>query len=127
LAVTRRGGPRPGPGLQEVIVIALAAERVARAISIDEVSAGWRKRIQNRAQAASGSSSRAQRWAADMIGCPVCTGWWSSLALSLLWPGRFRVRRGLAVAGAQVILTFAERLVSEQGRLVIQQAEDADD
>lgn len=124
--MTRRGSCDPGPGLEEVIVIALAAGRVARAVSIDEVSAAWRERIHTRANTASGSSSRLQRWAADMIGCPVCTGWWSSLVLSLLWPGRHRVRRGLAVAGAQVILTFAERLVSEQGRLVIQQAEEGD-
>src|SRR5690349_11682951 len=125
--MTRRERSYRGPGLQEVVVIALAAERVARAVSIDDVSAGWRQRMQSRGESAGGSSNRLQRWVSEMITCPVCTGWWASLTLSMLWPGRYRVRRGLAVAGAQVILTFAERLVSEQGRLVIQQAEeDAD-
>jgi hypothetical protein len=54
----------------------------------------------------------------------VCTGWWSSLLLSMVWPGRCRFRRGLSVAGAQVLLTLAERLVSEQGRVAIRQADE---
>ena len=61
---------------------------------------------------------------ADFVKCPVCTGWWASLAASALWPGHHRLRRGISVAGAQVLVTLAERLVSEQGRVAVTQAED---
>jgi hypothetical protein len=109
-----------GPGLQEVVVIAFAADRVARAVSLDEISAPLRERVRGSDQA---SMHRMRRLVADLVDCPVCTGWWSSLALSMMWPGRYRLRRGLSVAGVQVMLTLFGRLVSEQGRVAIRQAE----
>jgi hypothetical protein len=93
-------GPR-GPGLEETIVIALAAGRLARAISVDQI--------------------------AELLRCPVCVGWWTSLATSFAWPGRMRVRRGIAAAGVQVLMTLAERLISEQGRAAISRADLADE
>jgi hypothetical protein len=110
--------------LEDTIVIGLAASRVARAISLDEVSAGWRERLVRSAEQLTGTGprERVHRFVAGLVDCPVCTGWWASLATSVLWPGQYRVRRGLSVAGVQVLLTFAERLVSEQGRAVIERA-----
>ena len=119
----RHAGRAGGPGLQEVIVIALAAGRIARAVSIDEISAPLRDRLSRPSQR-TGASERWRRITADLVQCPVCTGWWSSLLLSMVWPGGYRLRRGLSVAGAQVLLTLAERLVSEQGRVAIRQAEE---
>jgi len=38
-----------------------------------------------------------------------------------------RVRRGIAAAGVQVLITLAERLISEQGRAAIHRADLADE
>lgn len=109
-----------GPGIEEVVVIALAAARVARAISVDEISAPLRARLE---QAASQDGRRAARVLADLVRCPVCTGWWVSLGVSALWPGTYRFRRALSVAGVQVLITLAERLVSEEGEAAVLQTE----
>jgi hypothetical protein len=45
----------------------------------------------------------------------------------MMWPGTYRVRRGLAVAGVQVVLSLAERLISEEGRIAVRRAGVADD
>ena len=113
------------PGLEEVVVIALAADRIARAISSDAITEGWRERLARAATSNNGDRSHraVARWISELVHCPVCTGWWTSLALSALWPGGLRLRRGLSVAGAQVLLTLAERLVSEIGRAAIHQAD----
>ena len=114
-----------GPRLEDVVVIALAASRIARAVSVDEISAGLREQLARAAERKRGSAlgDRARRSLADLVACPVCTGWWASIVASMLWPGRFRVRRGVSVAGLQVLLTFAERLVSERGRAAVTQAD----
>jgi hypothetical protein len=115
---------RDGPALDEVIVIGLAAARVTRAIAIDDISEPLRDRLQRAAREATGSSQRALQLLADLVCCPVCLGWWTSLALSTIWPGRNRLRRAMSVAGAQVLITLAERLVSEQGRLAVREVEE---
>jgi hypothetical protein len=46
--------------------------------------------------------------------------------MSIAWPGNHRFRRGLSVAGVRVVLAFAERLLSEEGRLAVREAESAD-
>jgi Protein of unknown function (DUF1360) len=113
-----------GPRLEEVIVIALAAARVARAISVDDITAPLRNRLTERAASeGDGKYHRARQLLVDLICCPVCVGWWASLTMSAMWPGGNRLRRGVSVAGAQVMLTLAERLVSEQGRLAVQEVE----
>ena len=125
VGAVRAGADGRGPRLEDVVVIALAASRIARAVSVDEISAGFREQLTRSAEREIGSKfrDRGRRLLADLIGCPVCTGWWASIGLSLLWPGRFRMRRGLSVAGLQVLLTFAERLVSEQGRAAVAEAD----
>jgi Protein of unknown function (DUF1360) len=111
-----------GPRLEEVIVIAFAAARLARAISVDEITGPWRARLQQTAKPPAGRRRAVNRFVADLVNCPVCTGWWASLAVSALWPGTQRLRRGVSVAGVQVLLTLAERLVSEQGRVAVGRA-----
>ena len=106
------------------MVIGLAAARVARVISCDEITAPLRDRLARAARSVDGGGhGRLVRWASELVHCPVCTGWWASLALSAMWPGPLRLRRGLSVAGAQVMITLAERLVSEQGRAAIHEAD----
>lgn len=112
------------PSLQEVAVIALAAQRVARAISTDSISEPLRDRLDEWARRTQGRPSGGlAHTVAELAGCPVCTGWWASLAMSAVWPGSARVRRGLSVAGAQVMLALLERLISEEGRAAIHQAD----
>jgi hypothetical protein len=114
----------PVASLEEVAVIALAAQRLARAISTDTISAPLRQRLSRRAgRAPQRGAGTVARWFDDLINCPVCTGWWTSLAMSAVWPGPARLRRGVSVAGAQVVLTLLERLVSEQGRAAIHHAD----
>ncbi len=116
-----------GPRLEEVVVIALAAGRVARAISVDQVTQPTRDRIDRWASMAAPSRRRrARQTVSELIHCPVCVGWWTSLATSAMWPGRMRLRRGLAVAGVQVLMTLGERLVSESGRAAIHDADRAE-
>jgi hypothetical protein len=111
--------------LEDVIVIGLAAARVARAISCDEITVALRRRLDHASASSEDGHRRAlARWSSNLVHCPVCTGWWASLALSALWPGPMRFRRGLSVAGAQVIITLAERLVSEEGRAAVREADD---
>jgi hypothetical protein len=105
-------------GLEEVVVLALAANRLARAIAVDEITEPVRDRVD--AWARRGSAGRERL--AQLVHCPTCTGWWTSLALSLVVPGRRRLLRGVAVAGGQVMLSLAERLVSEQGRVAVYEA-----
>ena len=119
-------GPR-GPGLEETIVIALAAGRLARAISVDQITEPFRNRVDRWAASGPPSSRRARHRLAELLRCPVCVGWWTSLATSFAWPGRMRVRRGIAAAGVQVLITLAERLISEQGRAAIHRADLADE
>jgi len=112
------------PRLHDVVVIALAAQRVARAISCDEITAPLRDVLDRWAELQQPrAAGRLARMVADLARCPVCTGWWASLAMSLAWPGPGRLRRGLSVAGAQVLLTLLERLVSEEGRAAIHHAD----
>ncbi len=107
------------PRLEEVVVLALAASRVTRAVSLDEISAPLRKRIEARAS----QGGPALVWGHKLVACPLCVGWWVSLALSLALPGRHRLVRGASVAGAQALLALAERLVSEEGRAAIYDAD----
>jgi hypothetical protein len=111
--------PTRSPSLEEVVVIALAAQRVARAISTDDVSRPLRDALDRWAGNGTGFRSTLTR----LIACPVCTGWWASFAVSSVWSGRMRIRRGLSVAGAQVLLALVERLVSEQGRASVHSAD----
>jgi hypothetical protein len=107
------------PHLGEVVVLAFAASRISRAISLDEITAPLRARLEERA--ATGGTTL--RWAAKLVECPLCVGWWVSLAVSVAAPGRHRLLRGASVAGVQVFLALAERLVSEEGRAAIHEAD----
>ena len=108
------------PRLEEVVVLALAAARLARAVSVDEVAEPARRRLAG--WATDHDDTGVASWANRLVRCPVCTGWWISLGVSLVAPGRSRLLRGVAVAGAQVALTLGERLVSEGGRVAINRA-----
>ena len=108
------------PRLEEVVVLALAATRLARAVSVDEITAGARERL---GRLAADRGGAAWSWADRLVRCPLCTGWWTSLAVSAVAPGRARLLRGVAVSGAQVLLSLAERLVSEEGRVAIERAD----
>jgi hypothetical protein len=124
MALIARRAAEGGPRLEEVVVIALAAARVARAISVDGITEPLRDRLRARAASeGNGKHQKATELLVDFVCCPVCVGWWASLTMSLLWPGGNRLRRGVSVAGAQVMITFAERLLSEQGRLAVREVE----
>jgi hypothetical protein len=120
-----RGHPHDAgrlPTLNEVAVLALAASRIARAASLDEVSKPLRDKLSERAA----GGGRVWDWMRRLLSCPVCTGWWASVAVSVVAPGRHRLLRGVAVSGAQVMLTLLERLVSEEGRTAIHRADVAE-
>ena len=114
-----------GPGLEDTVVISLAAARIARAVSVDQISSRARERLSAAAARSSTSGIRgpALRSVADLVACPICTGWWASLATSMIWPGRYRFRRALSAAGLQVLLTFPERILSEAGRAAAEQTD----
>ena len=109
------------PRLEEVVVLALASSRLARAVSVDEVAAPARGRVS--AWASRCGHRGFPKWLDRLICCPLCTGWWFSIAISLVAPGRQRLLRGVSVAGAQVMLSLGERLVSEEGRAAIEHAD----
>lgn len=104
-------------------MLALAATRLARVISVDEISAPFRRRIEDWADGPSAPKWRT--WSLDLVQCPVCVGWWASLAISLAAPGRHRLLRGVSVAGLQVLFALTERLISEEGRAAVYVAERA--
>ena len=107
------------PRLEEVAVLAFAASRVTRAVSLDEISSPLRNRIEQRGE----DGGTLWSWIGKLITCPLCVGWWVSLAVSFVAPGRHRLLRGASVAGMQAFLALAERLVSEEGRAAIHQAD----
>ena len=111
----------PGWRLEQILVLALASNRLARAVTVDEITEPARQRVLGWAGEHLSAAGRSRL--EQLITCPVCMGWWTSIALSLLTPGPRRVRRGMAIAGAQVLLTLAERLVSERGRAAVHEAE----
>jgi hypothetical protein len=111
------------PRLDEVAVLALAATRLARVISVDEITEPVRRWMDHWAEGP--STPQWRRWSLELVRCPVCVGWWASLAISLAAPGRHRLLRGVSVAGLQVLLALAERLISEQGRAAVYVAERA--
>jgi hypothetical protein len=117
-------GRREGWDLEHIVVLALGANRLARAISVDEITEPVRSATADWAgrRLPAGAAQRLK----DLVECPVCVGWWTSLAVSLWAPGERRLQRGVAIAGAQVLLTLAERLVSERGRAAIHEAEIAE-
>jgi hypothetical protein len=106
----------------EVMVLAFAASRITRAVSLDEITAPLRVRLEERAE----NGGTALAWATKLVECPLCVGWWVSLAVSIAAPGRHRLLRGASVAGVQVFLALAERLVSEEGRAAIHEADVAE-
>ena len=108
------------PRLESVVVLALAASRIARAVSVDEITAPARRRLGDWATRRHGGAGRMLD---ELVHCPVCTGWWASLAVSAVAPGRQRLLRGVSVAGMQVVLTLAERWISEEGRAAIGNAD----
>jgi hypothetical protein len=113
------------PRLEEVVVLGLAATRLARVVSIDEITAPMRGRMEEWADGASAPTWR--KWSLELVRCPVCVGWWASLGISLAAPGRHRVLRGMSVAGLQVLFALLERLISEEGRAAVYAAQRAAD
>jgi hypothetical protein len=117
----RAGSAPQGWQLDYIVVLALGANRLARAVSVDEITAPAREAV------ATWSAHHLPGPVADrlqkLVTCPVCVGWWTSLAMSLSVPGHRKLQRGVAVAGAQVLMTLAERLVSERGRAAIEEAD----
>lgn len=107
------------PRLDEIIVLGFAASRVTRAISLDEISAPARARLEARAN----RGGTALVWSHKLVTCPLCVGWWVSLVLSFALPGRHRLVRGASIAGVQALIALAERLVSEEGRAAIHGAD----
>jgi hypothetical protein len=110
------------PGLQEIAVLAFASSRLTRVVTLDEITAPLRERLETKAE--TGAASWV--WASRLLSCPACVGWWVSLGISAVSPGRHRLLRGASVAGAQVFLALLERLVSEQGRAAISGADVAE-
>jgi hypothetical protein len=106
--------------LETVVVLSLAASRLARAVSVDQITAPLRERVSAHAAV---RDTAGWRRIDELVHCPVCTGWWTSLAVSLVAPGRRRVLRGVSVAGMQVVLSLAERWISEEGRAAIVNAD----
>lgn len=100
-------------------MLAFASSRVTRAITLDEISKPLRSRLEQNAE----NGGPAWVWTSKLLSCPACTGWWVSLAISVVLPGRYRLLRGASVGGAQMLLALLERLVSEEGREAISSAD----
>jgi len=111
------------PGLEQIAVLALASSRLTRVVTLDEITAPLRERLDAKAQDDADST---WVWANRLVSCPACVGWWVSLGISVALPGRHRLLRGASVAGAQMFLALVERLVSEQGRAAISGADVAE-
>jgi hypothetical protein len=114
----------PGWRLEEIVVLGLASNRLARAVAVDEISAPLRRWVVGWARGRPGEPVAEKL--AQLVTCPTCTGWWTSLLVSAVAPGQARLRRGVSVAGVQVMLALAERLVSERGRAAIHEADGAE-
>jgi hypothetical protein len=115
----RSSTPTGLPRIEEVTVLALASTRLTRAITLDEITAPLRDQLERKAE----HGGNAWVWASKLLSCPACVGWWMSLAISVMLPGRHRLLRGASVAGAQMLLALLERLVSEEGREAISSAD----
>ncbi|HSP27035.1 MAG TPA: DUF1360 domain-containing protein [Ilumatobacteraceae bacterium] len=119
-AFTRGASTTAGlPRMEEIAVLAFASTRLTRAISLDEITAPLRDQLDQKAE----NGGRTWVWASKLVSCPACVGWWVSLSISVMLPGRHRLLRGASVAGLQMLLALLERLVSEEGREAISSAD----
>lgn len=117
---SRRASSTTGiPRMEEIAVLAFASTRLTRAITLDEITTPLRGRLEQKAE----SGNSAWVWASKLVSCPACVGWWVSMAISVMLPGRRRLLRGASVGGAQMLLALLERLVSEEGREAISSAD----
>ncbi len=91
----------------DLLIMALAVYRLALIPSKDTISNGFRDAIGRKA-----AGSRAWKFLADLVGCPLCLGVWFSGLILLLWiiPYGKLVVYLFAIAGAQYFIqciTFA--------------------
>ena len=101
-----------------VLIVGLAAFRIARAIATDTVSLPFRRWLFAKAYAgippdqietadpSMFQSAPVVRWLYKLLSCPFCIGFWISLALwAVLHEGRDPLVTAFAVAGFQYLLT----------------------
>lgn len=121
--------------LLTILVVALAAHRLARAVAVDTISDRLRDVVYARAftqpdprpfpdgakdehdarlegwepAPPARVKSRVWSWMYGLVSCPHCCGWWLSLALWWAWAGYEWTRQwwitAAAVAGAQSIMS----------------------
>lgn len=100
------------PLVVRVACCALAAYRIGRAVAVDSITLGFRKRIYKLAypdgsQDGHGTILHPWDWLYNLISCPHCVGFWATLAIWLVWgQGHFwaLLVAVLAAAGVQSFL-----------------------
>jgi hypothetical protein len=123
-----RGTPR-AEGLSPVLV-GLAGARLARAVSVDEITKPLRDRLALWAYRPDAVGW--QRWLYDLVECPICSGTW--LTAGAYAVSRYGKRRGplneelvtlAAAMGVHVLATLADRLMFQVGEAAIWQGREA--
>lgn len=118
--------------LLAVLVVGIAAYRLARAVSVDTISEPLRSWVFWRGHddrvVTEGAvvptpepvvTSRPWAWAYGLVSCPFCSSWWLALAFYALWVhdgwDRRQVVAAIAAAGVAALCTSLDGAANRDG------------
>lgn len=97
------------------LVVALAGYRLARAVSVDDITKPIRDLLYRWTYGTGKPPKNYRQFLFDLVTCPICTGWWITITLGLVTsmsltdaPAVQHLLLAVAAAGGQCWLTVRE-------------------
>ena len=109
-------------GLAAVLILAFVVYRIARVMTVDAISDPWRAWLYSQVQNTGPDKRSFARWALKLLTCPYCLGVWLAFIVVLFWSlvvaddwlGWEYPLAALAVAGAQSLMTSADKKLTQE-------------
>jgi hypothetical protein len=96
-------------------VVAFAGYRLARAVSVDDITKECRDLLYRWTYETGEPPKNYRRFLVDLIGCPICTGWWITITIGLICSSQLidgplvlHLLLAVSAAGGQCWLTLRE-------------------
>lgn len=108
--------------LTVVLILAFVVYRVARVATVDAISDPWRAWLYTQVQEVGPERRSVARWALKLLTCGFCLGVWLAFLVVLFWSlviaddwlGWEYPVASLAVAGAQSLMTAADKKMMQE-------------